>query len=79
MAGACAVEVKGRANVAADKREIRSLFMGSNILKINKDIVSPEGGANLTRQIHCQVRERDAVRLGVPLETVRLDVRFAWR
>ena len=49
MAGACAVEVKGRANVAADKREIRSLFMGSNILKINRDIVSPESGANLTR------------------------------
>lgn len=59
---ACAVEVNGKANVAADKREMRSLFMGSNVLKINKDIVSPESGINLTRQIHRQARERDAVR-----------------
>jgi hypothetical protein len=40
MAGACATEVNGKPNAAAEKREISSLFMGANVLKINLIIVS---------------------------------------
>jgi hypothetical protein len=35
MAGVCATDVKGKPNAAADKREIKSLFMESSVLKIN--------------------------------------------
>jgi hypothetical protein len=44
MAGACAVEVNGKPNAAADKRERRSLFMESMFLKINRNIVAPPRG-----------------------------------
>ena len=42
-AGACATEVSGKPNAAAVKREMRSLFMGSNVLKINVNILSHHG------------------------------------
>ena len=63
MAGACATEVNGKPNAAADKREIKSLFMDSKVLKINEDIVALHRVQKLTRQTRCRVRERAAVRL----------------
>jgi hypothetical protein len=40
MAGACATDVNGKPSAAADKRERRSLFMDSKVLKINRRIVA---------------------------------------
>jgi hypothetical protein len=77
MAGACATEVNGKPNAAADKREMRSLFMDANVLRINRDIVAPVLLPILTRQIHRQVRERGVVRPVARFETTRLCERFA--
>jgi len=63
MAGACAPDVNGRPKAAADKREIRSLFMDSKVLKTNSNIVSPESVKNLTPQTHRPIHVRVVAQL----------------
>lgn len=77
MAGACAKEVNGKPNAAADKREMRSLFMDANVLKVNKVIVAPVVWPILTRHIHCQARAHDAAPLVTQFEIARPLARFA--
>jgi hypothetical protein len=77
MAGACAKEVKGKPNAAADKREMRSLFMDANVLKVNKVIVASVLWPILTRHIHCQVRGRGAAPLATQFEIAHRLARFA--
>ena len=78
-AGACATEVSGNPNAAADKREMRSLFMGSNVLKINVNIVAPRLVAKLTRRIRHRVRAHVFAQLSVRFQTIPPYGRFALR
>lgn len=75
MAGAWAVEANGKPKAAADNKEIKSLFMDANVLKINGGIVALLVGIN--DQIHRRARARAVVRPVRRLETEGPCSRFA--
>lgn len=78
-AGACATEANGKPRAAADKREMRSLFMGRMFLKVMCVLSHHLGFVELTRQNRLQVRARVAGLLEVQFGITRQRVRFAWR